>query len=412
MRMTIAVAGEDGIRQLWEPTTMREAGKDEQYLENAIAAAPELLCLQTRERGIYAPYAVFTQLPLGTPFGREVWPDVTLLTASGDVVIVEVKLFDNPEIRDRRVIAQVIDYVSSLSALDEDGLASLFNAGHAADWLELVRRHFPDEADPEDLATTLLTNAREGNVHLVIACDKAPQGTFELARSVSAQSHLGFSLDVVEVTPYVPRQAAGGEIMLVPSVRLSTEIVARTAIKVDYPPDGARPSVSIETTSVTDIEENLRAAEAGTRRNPGRMWSNAEIEDVFVSSDDPVVRDLFLFAKEEGFEGRFQSGGPKISPAFGFYLRVRRPDGSAGGNQVFNCTADGGDSIWVYVNNYPKSAVTPDDLEAFKTDLRGLLGARVEVADRDVKIPTAALADRLDGFKDVIRAFQRRLDVR
>ena len=411
MRTTIAVRGVGGSPALWKPTTLDQVGKYEADLETALSETPELLCLETKRTGIYAPFAVFNQLALATPMGREVYPDITLLTASGDVVIVEVKLFANPEMRNRSVIAQIIDYVSSISALDEQGMARLFSGGKDADWAALVRRHFPDEEDADELAAAILANAAAGDVHIVIACDKAPQGAYDLARSVSAQSHLGFSLDVLEVTPFVPADGPTDTIMYVPNVRLSTEIVARTAVNVSVDLGTQQPVVNVETTSVEEIEENLAATAQGvSRRNAGRKWSDQEIEDVFMASDDPTIRDLFLFAKEEGFNGKFQSDGPKVSPAFGFYLRVRRPNGVEGGSQVFNCVDDGGNAILVYLNNWPATAVTSEDLEAFKGDLRALCGPTVNVDLKDVKIATPLLADRLDAFKEVIREMQRRID--
>jgi hypothetical protein len=411
MRPTIAVRGAHGATALWKPTTLDQIGRHEADLETALSETPELLCLESRRSGIYGPFAVFNQVALATPLGREIYPDIVLLTASGDVVIVEVKLFANPEIRDRSVIAQIIDYVSSFSALDEGGLARLFNGGEDCEWCDLVGRLFPDEEDAEDLADTLRANAGAGNVHIVVACDKAPKGAYDLARSVSAQSHLGFALDVLEVTPFVPAEGPPEVVMFVPNVRLSTEIVARTAVSVRVDSVTQQPVVNVETTSVEEIEENLAAsARGGSRRNTGRMWSDQEIEDVFMASDDPTVRDLFLFAKQEGFGGRFQSDGPKVSPAFGFYLRVRRPDGSEGGSQVFNCTDDGGNAIMVYLNNWPPSAVSQDDLEAFKADLRAVFGSAVNVALKDVRIPIPLLADRLEAFKEAIRKMQRRVD--
>ncbi len=102
MKSTIAVQGPEGAVALWEPATLRQLGKDEAYLEAALSATPQLLCLESKRTGIYGPFAVFNQVELETPQGRTIYPDIALLAASGDVVIVEVKLFDNPELRDRR----------------------------------------------------------------------------------------------------------------------------------------------------------------------------------------------------------------------------------------------------------------------------------------------------------------------
>ena len=259
MNNTIVTYTADGKKTVWLPTTLDDMKKEEQYLESVIAETPELLRLETRRTGVYGPYAIFRQLRFATPQSREIIPDLLLLSASGDVIVVEVKRSSNPELRDRRVIAQAIDYASSLSALSDKELAELFSHGRESAWISLVTSMFPGDKDPADLAATLQSNIRAGKLHIVVACDKAPVGLYEMAKSVSVQSYLSFSLDVIEITPFLSDNREADEIMFVPNVRLSTEIVARTAITVTYQPGSPVPSVSIATTSIEEIEENIAA---------------------------------------------------------------------------------------------------------------------------------------------------------
>jgi hypothetical protein len=260
MKTTIVTYAPNGTKTVWLPTTLDQIGKDEQYLESIIAETPELLSLETRRTGVYGPYAIFRQLAFTTPQYRKIIPDILLLAASGDIIVVEVKLFANPELRDRRVIAQAIDYAASLSALSDKELAGLFSQGKENALTPLVSTLFPDEEDPEELSATLLSNAKTGKIYVIVACDKAPPGLYELAKSVSAQSYLSFSLDTLEVTPFLSNNEASDYIMFVPNVRLSTEIVARTAITVTYQQGSPEPSVTISTTSIDEIEENIAAA--------------------------------------------------------------------------------------------------------------------------------------------------------
>jgi hypothetical protein len=259
MKNTIVTYTADGAKIVWFPATLDEIKKEEQYLESVIAETPDLLRLDTRQTGVYGPYAVFRQLRFATPQSREIIPDILLLSASGDVIVVEVKRSSNPELRDRRVIAQAIDYAASLSALSEEELAELFSHGRENVWISLVNSLFSGDKDPEELAATLLSNIRTGKLHIVVACDKAPVGLYELAKSVSVQSYLSFSLDILEITPFLPDNGATDQIMFVPNVRLSTEIVARTAITVTYQQGSPEPSVSIATASIEEIEANIAA---------------------------------------------------------------------------------------------------------------------------------------------------------
>ncbi len=51
MKATIAVQGPEGAIALWEPATLRQLGKDEAYLEAALSATPQLLCLESFSQG-------------------------------------------------------------------------------------------------------------------------------------------------------------------------------------------------------------------------------------------------------------------------------------------------------------------------------------------------------------------------
>lgn len=265
----------------------------------------------------------------------------------------------------------------------------------------LVRSHFPHEEDPDELAAALLANARDGNVHIVIACDKAPKGVYDLARSVSAQSHLGFSLDVVEVTPYVPKDGPADVIMFVPNVRLSTEIVARTAVNVTFETGTPQPGVRIETTSVEEIEGNLATAAKGdTLKVKGRIWSDEELETLFLSSDDPVVTDLFLLAKQENFNDRFLSRSRKQSAAFNFYVRTTQADGSEGAG-VFAQYVDGAPLLRFFLNWAPQS-LPAAALADFKGELKALFGEAINLDTPAPGVSLAVIGENMDGLKRAV----------
>lgn len=47
---------------------------------------------------------MFSQVPLKTPAGRLVYPDVVILASSGHFIVVEVKLGDNAELKDETLL--------------------------------------------------------------------------------------------------------------------------------------------------------------------------------------------------------------------------------------------------------------------------------------------------------------------
>lgn len=173
----------------WSPKGLSALGKDEAYLESVIAGTPEILGLESFRSGVQGPFAAFRQLNLTTPQGRRIIPDVVLLAASGHLIIVEVKLGTNPELRSRAVLAQVVDYAASFTALGAGSLLDVFsgkdNCGDAT-WPQWVQGVFPDVDRAEELAQTFVRRAQQGEVNLVIACDVAPPGLREVGARCGA----------------------------------------------------------------------------------------------------------------------------------------------------------------------------------------------------------------------------------
>ena len=246
----------------WRPTTLDQLGKKEDFLEEILYREPRLLDLESLESGIQGPYRGFRQIAFQTPQGRAIRPDLVFLTAGGQAIVVEVKRGSNPELRDRQVIAQAVDYAGSFARLDEEELFRLFrDAGEsdstAASWPEWIAEQFPDAFDAEELARILLARFRDGELHLCIACDKAPPGIRELVEGVASQSALGFDLSLVEVQPYVSDRSPG-DILFLPTVEVRTEIVSRTAVTVIYQEGTPKPEVVVQVDSPQQIAAATR----------------------------------------------------------------------------------------------------------------------------------------------------------
>jgi hypothetical protein len=383
--------------------TLDQLRRDERFLEDVLFCTPELLGLQSRKSGVHGPFAVFRQVSFSTPQGRQIIPDLLVLSSSGDLIIVEVKLFVNPELADRRVIAQAVDYAASFSALREAQLISIFgrNVPNSSTWAAVIQSLFPNENDTDELAEVLLSNIRAGNIHIIIACDRAPRGLIEIVRGVAAQSVLGFNMAVLEATPYVKQDSEDSDILFVSFTRLATEIVARTAITLTYPAEGMKPVISIEATNIEEIERNISSvAEGETRRMGGRDWSDPEIEEAFLTGDDPTLRELFLFAKTHSAGGRFKAPGLKKSAHFAFYVQGRKADGSAHTIQVFNCSADY-PRVVVFLN-MTSSIAAPDVFEAYKKKLEAIFGSSIKPDAKEPNLPISLVSEHIEDFKEVV----------
>lgn len=367
----------DGSTRIWNATTLGALNKSEEFLESALVNSPRLLNLESRRSGIRSPFSIFRQLSLTTPFGRTIYPDIVLLAASGHVIVVEVKKSVNPELRDRAVIAQIIDYAASFTALSEDDLVALFGSNSAADtWGDLVAELFPSEPDQADLADVLQERVQAGSLNLVIACDGIPPGMQDVIRGIAEQSSLEFDLDVVEVVPYV--SADSDELLFVPSTRLSTEIVARTAVTVTYRQGDAQPSTTVETTSLEDIEENIRAA------SESKNWSVAETEAAFRAQSSPIQIEMLEFAKRNSHRGQITADSSKKLATFGHYIPVTRPDGTATVRMVYAATL-GWPGIYFYRQRLQK-LLSDEFYSEILTRLRSIFGESPDWSKAEVAI--------------------------
>lgn len=290
---------------------------DEAFLEKLIAEHPELLGIGDvrDESDIEGPFVAFAQIGLTALNGRTVYPDLVILWQSGHVVVVEVKLIDNTELRDRQVVAQLLEYSACLAQCSEQKLADLFGANrNASTWSGLIADLFPGSSNPTRLARRFLDKFRSAKLHLAIACDEAPLGLAELVKGVVGQSALGeYTFRVVEVMPYVSANPADG-IAFLPRTLLRTEIVGRIAVTVQSEHGTSAPSVRVDVTSLDDQEEAVRSVRGGTglkRTSTEETFFQSAEENGLAALTLAALREIFVGAQDRGWEFRWSQ--PKLS---------------------------------------------------------------------------------------------------
>ncbi len=391
-----------GEMALWHPTTLDKLGKNEAFLEETLANSPVLMGLESRRTGIRGPFKLLQQVCMQTPSGRGLRPDIVMFAASGHVIVVEVKLYVNPELRDRAVIAQIIDYASSFAALDEQHCCELFGEADDSTWTESVESMFPGETDAEDLAAALLGRIQRGELNLVIACDKVPPGLPEIVAGIATQHSLGFDLDLVELTPYVHEVSDSAQIVFVPTTRLVTQIVSRTAVTVMYQQGDTKPSTSVQTTSLEEIQENLKYA---SRRSSAEVRSrnSDEVEAEFRELGNPVTDRLYQFAKQNSFGGPVTSSSKTANASFGFYVQGRVA-GVPKRLTVFSCATS-----WSYVCiylNFASQMVSDQTMREFRQRLTSALGETFNAAGKAPSVPLEIVGEHVDEFLGIMSWFK------
>ena len=142
---------------------------------------------------------------LNTPAGPI---DVFMVTPSGLPVLVECKLWRNPEAR-REVVSQILDYGKELSRwssadLQREVSNRLKREGNPL--LDMVRAVDP-AVDEQRFHDALTANLRRGRFLLLIVGDGIREGVEAIAEYLRVHAGLHFSLGLVELPIYITPMA-------------------------------------------------------------------------------------------------------------------------------------------------------------------------------------------------------------
>lgn len=209
---------------------------------------------------------------LNTPAGAI---DNFMVTPSGLPVLVECKLWRNPEGR-REVVGQILDYAKELSRWSSSDLQREVNRRLKAPGnplLELVRKSDPN-VDELQFNDALTANLRRGRFLLLIVGDGIREGVEAIAEYLQAHAGLHFSLGLVEVPIYV---LPDGRRLVAPRVLARTEVITRTVVAL---PDG----YGVKETDCGVADEGVDPERVALSNAQQRFW--AEFLQ-YVKLDDP-----------------------------------------------------------------------------------------------------------------------------
>lgn len=197
------------------------------------------------------PVPICTEL--NTPAGPI---DIFLVTPSGLPVLVECKLWRNPEGR-REVVGQILDYAKELSRWSSSDLQRevsrrLKRSGNPL--LEIVRMVDP-AVEEIPFNDALTANLRRGRFLLLIVGDGIREGVEAIAEYLEKHAGLHFSLGLVELPIYL---MPNGDRLVAPRVLARATIITRTVVAV---PDGYVLEEAEEPPRSTEIDPERAEAQ-------------------------------------------------------------------------------------------------------------------------------------------------------
>lgn len=219
-------------------------------IQALVHAHPECLPIAEIDPMFSGPVPICTEL--STPAGPI---DNFMVTPSGLPVVVECKLWSNPEGR-REVVGQILDYAIELSRWSSSDLqreVSRRLKRNGKPMLEMMRAVDP-EIDEIQFNDALTTNLRRGRFLLLIVGDGIREGVEAIAEYLQRHAGLHFSLGLVELPIYL---MPNGDRLVAPRVLARATIITRNVVAL---PDGYALDEVEDSAGATEIDPDRSAS--------------------------------------------------------------------------------------------------------------------------------------------------------
>ncbi len=223
----------------------------EKWLQEALFYHPQCLPIKEIDPRMSALIPICMEIETGAGPA-----DILYVTESGHLVLVETKLWRNPEAR-RVVVAQILDYAKQLTSWSfadlarETAVASKQGSDHLLNCVRKVNPDF-DEANFVDGVTNSL---KSGDFLLLIVGDGIRTGTESLVNFIEQYGNLRFGFGLIEVAAF---RLPNNEVLLQPRILAKTELLQRTVL--------------VGSTGPIEFEQLAIAEDTEEKSNPQWTW--------------------------------------------------------------------------------------------------------------------------------------------
>ena len=264
-----------------------EGAQDEKWLQTLLFARPDLVILDRMEADAGAFVPIVRELPLARE-GGVVFLDILGISRSGRLVLVECKLWRNPQAR-REVIAQILEYAALARGLSYSDLTakvrqSTARRSSANPIYELARQKWPD-LDESVFVDAVSRSLDLGDFHLIVAGDGIRSDLHAISDHLNASGLAAARFSLLEIQLWKDDQ---DRTLIVPSVPVRTEVIQQRVLMTET----GRP-LRIEETGddVAEASEQVVDPEQAKQRTSNRIFWQSFIDTVkFDHPDQPVPR--------------------------------------------------------------------------------------------------------------------------
>ncbi|MFB3892762.1 MAG: hypothetical protein ACE15C_12145 [Phycisphaerae bacterium] len=282
-------------------TPIERQGKEysEDWLQQLLFAHPEILPASEFDEAFHGAHAVGREVP--TAAGPI---DLLLLNERGWLILVETKLWRNPESR-REVVAQIVEYASAMQTWTSEDLERALKNALSSPVKSSLVDHFREHPgfDERRFQDTLTRNLQSGRFLLLVVGDGIREGVEQMADFLQRTPLLHYSLGLVELGLWRIDANQKWPIYVQPRVVTRTREIMRSLVTVTV--EGA-PAVVRATTPPPEDE---------ARKSRQRMSEEDFIERTRLETDASVAeyaRWLLDNAEEHGLSVVWQDTGPVL----------------------------------------------------------------------------------------------------
>jgi hypothetical protein len=273
------------VRPLQNTRLASDAAFDEKWLQSFLFANPTIVPIDQIDPGATTFIPVCRELTLPKE-GAPVFLDLFGFTATGRPVLIECKLWRNPQAR-REVVAQILEYAALLQQWSYADLtarvAARLGQGGPNVLFDIVKASQP-QADEARFVDTVSTCLLAGDFDLIIAGDGIRTDLHAVANYLKLRSGLAARLALVEFQVW--SDPTGVKVIL-PSIVVRTEVVTHTVFVGSR---GERLSVIDNGEIAAEVQAIEQPELSGKRRAIRAFWDDVIRRVRFDHPDQPAPR--------------------------------------------------------------------------------------------------------------------------
>lgn len=223
-----AIIDENGSISKLNRIPFMQGSFNEAWLQELFEDNPTLIP-SGEVNGEYSPLVcIGREVPVGSG-DMQGYIDNLYITPSGNIVVVETKLFRNQESR-RTVVAQIIDYAKELQKWDCSNLDAVARdytykkTGQSFKIIDLMAKYgYLSLSDEARLNDSINKNLQSASLLLMIVGDGIRTGVQQLADFLNDNASMSFNLALAEMEVY----QNGSETIVIPNLVTKTTVIER-----------------------------------------------------------------------------------------------------------------------------------------------------------------------------------------